>query len=95
MNSEFIDLIDIANKPQDVAIDFYKIGYFGDKSTIGIRGIKPKNGTSFGYSYLPIDLIGDFKLTPGIDYIMAAKSKQQINKMLDGHIKNDRALTIF
>ena len=66
ISSEFIDLINIPNKPQDVAIDFHDIGYFGDKNTTGVRGIKPKNGTSFGYSYLTIDLIGDFKLTPDI-----------------------------
>lgn len=48
---------------QDVAIDFHDIPYYGEKNTSGIRGIKPKNGTSWGYSFCSLDIIGETKLT--------------------------------
>jgi len=48
---------------QDAAIDFHDIPYYGNKNTPGIRGIKPKNGTSWGYSYCSLDIIGEIKLT--------------------------------
>lgn len=64
MNSEFIDVVNISDSPQDIAIDFHNVQYYGDKNTKGVViGIQPKNGTSGGYSYLTADLVGDCKLT--------------------------------
>lgn len=48
LNSVFLELLDIPNTPQDFAIDFHDEGYYGDKNADGVRGIKAKNGTSWG-----------------------------------------------
>jgi hypothetical protein len=48
LNSVFLPLLKIPNTPQDFAIDFHNEGYYGDKNTKGVRGIQPKNGTSWG-----------------------------------------------
>ncbi|PXF54370.1 MAG: ISH3 family transposase, partial [Candidatus Methanogaster sp.] len=44
MNSEFIDMVNISDSPQDIAIDFHNVPYYGDKNTKGVVGIQPKNG---------------------------------------------------
>ena len=41
-----IALTGMPNEPVDVIIDFYEIGYYGDKNDPGVKGIKLKNGTS-------------------------------------------------
>jgi hypothetical protein len=48
MNSEFIDMVNISDSPQDIAIDFHNIQYYGDKNTKGVVGIQPKNGNVVG-----------------------------------------------
>lgn len=63
INSELIDLANLKGTFHDVAIDFHDIPYYGDKNTPGIRGIKPKNGTSWGFSFCSMDIIGETKLT--------------------------------
>ena len=63
INNEIIHLANLKGTNQDVAIDFHDIPYYGDKDTPGVRGIKPKNGTSWGYSFCSLDIIGDIKLT--------------------------------
>jgi len=63
INSESIKTVNIDRTSQKVAIDFHDIAYYGDKNTKGVRGIKPKNGTSWGYSFLTADVVGDCKLT--------------------------------
>ncbi len=63
INNEINQLANLKGTNQDVAIDFHDIPYYGDKDTPGIRGIKPKNGTSWGYSFCSLDIIGDIKLT--------------------------------
>lgn len=63
INTEIIQHANIKGTYQDAAIDFHDIPYYGDKNTTGIRGIKPKNGTSWGYSFCSLDIIGDIKLT--------------------------------
>ena len=70
MNEEFLDKQRIPDTPQDVAIDFHDCPYYGDKNEAGVRGMKPKNGTSWGYSYLTLDMVGDFKQTLDIMNIM-------------------------
>jgi len=56
-------VIGIPDEPVDVAVDFHDIGYYGDKNDKGVRGIKPKNGTSWGHSFFTIDLLWEPKLT--------------------------------
>jgi len=63
INTEIIKHTNLKGTYQDAAIDFHDIPYYGDKNTPGIRGIKPKNGTSWGYSFCSLDIIGDIKLT--------------------------------
>ncbi len=63
INTEIIKHTNLKGTYQDAAIDFHDIPYYGNKNTPGIRGIKPKNGTSWGYSFCSLDIIGDIKLT--------------------------------
>jgi len=84
INSEFLALTGIPDEPVDVAVDFHDKGYYGDKNDQGVRGIKPKNGTSWGYSYLTIDMLSEQKLTE-VDFIMAAKNNKRIKRMLEVH----------
>jgi hypothetical protein len=56
-------MLNLHGTTHDVAIDFHNIPYYGDKNTPGVRGIKAKNGTSWGYSFCTIDTIGSTKLT--------------------------------
>jgi hypothetical protein len=63
INVEITQLANLKGTYQDAAIDFHDIPYYGDKNTPGIRGIKPKNGTSWGYSFCSLDIIGEPKLT--------------------------------
>ena len=51
INNEIIHIANLKGTNQDAAIDFHDIPYYGDKDTPGVRGIKPKNGTSWGYSF--------------------------------------------
>ena len=63
INREIIQLARLKGTHQDAAIDFHDIPFYGDKNTPGIRGIKPKNGTSWGHSFCTLDIIGETKLT--------------------------------
>ncbi|MCX9026395.1 MAG: ISH3 family transposase [Candidatus Methanoperedens sp.] len=63
INTEIIKHTNLKGTYQDAAIDFHDIPYYGEINTSGIRGIKPKNGTSWGYSFCSLDIIGDIKLT--------------------------------
>lgn len=63
INTEIIELANLKGTSHDVAIDFHDIPFYGDKNTVGVRGIKPKNGTSWGFSFCSLDIIGDIKLT--------------------------------
>ena len=56
-------MMNIKNKVHDIAIDFHDKPYYGTKDTLCVRGIKPKNGTSWGYSFCTLDIIGSSKLT--------------------------------
>ena len=58
LNSVFLPLLKIPNTPQDFAIDFHNEGYYGDKNTKGVRGIQPKNRTSWGHVYFTLDWLG-------------------------------------
>ena len=63
MNSNLFKTMNIEGKVHDIAIDFHNIPFYGDENTPWIAGIKPKNGSSWGYSYCTLDIIGDIKLT--------------------------------
>ena len=58
LNSRFLPLLKIPKTPQDFAIDFHTEGYYGEKNAEGVRGIQPKNGTSWGHVYFTIDWLG-------------------------------------
>jgi hypothetical protein len=63
INCEVFRMIYLKNKVHDIAVDFHDISYYGTRDTPCIRGIKPKNGTSWGYSFCTLDIIGNSKLT--------------------------------
>ncbi len=70
INAEIIELANLKGTAHDIAIDFHDIPYYGDKNTSGVRGIKPKNGTSWGYSFCSVDIIGESKFTLDVIDIM-------------------------
>jgi hypothetical protein len=63
INTEIIELAHLSGTSHDIAIDFHDIPYYGEKNTCGVRGIKPKSGTCWGYSFCSLDIIGEPKLT--------------------------------
>ena len=63
INREIIRTMNLKNNVYDIAVDFHDIPYYGCRDTPCIRGIKPKNGTSWGYSFCTLDIIGNSKLT--------------------------------
>ena len=63
VNSEVLALTGMPDGPVYAAVDFHDKGYHGDKNDKGVRGIKPKNGTSCDHSFFTIDLLGMPKLT--------------------------------
>jgi hypothetical protein len=65
--------MELEGKVHDIAIDFHHIPFCGDKNTPLIRGMKPKNGTSWGFEYLTMDIIGENKLTLDVIPISALK----------------------
>ena len=71
INSGILALMGIPDTPVDVAVDFHDRGYYGDKNDAGVRGIKAKNGTSWGHSFFTIDMLWDPKLTLDIVNITA------------------------
>jgi hypothetical protein len=92
MNSEFIDMVNISNSPQDIAIDFHNVPYYGDKNTKGVVGIQPKNGTSWGYSYLTADLVGDCKLT--LDIVNLTALNKNYGTLIEGVINRINQLGV-
>ena len=92
MNSEFIDMVDISDSPQDIAIDFHNVPYYGDKNTKGVVGIQPKNGTSWGYSYLTADLVGDCKLT--LDIVNLTALNKNYRTLIEGIISRINQLGV-
>ncbi|VVB55766.1 Transposase DDE domain protein [uncultured archaeon] len=95
INTEIIQHVNLKGTYQDAAIDFHDIPYYGDKNTSGIRGIKPKNGTSWGYSFCSLDIIGDIKLTLDVidinglakNYSILMKSMMQRLKAMEINLR--------
>ena len=63
INNEIFEMMNLKNAVHDIAVDFHDKPYYGSRDTPCIRGIKPKNGTSWGYSFCTLDIIGNSKLT--------------------------------
>lgn len=63
INQSIVNTLNLQGTTHDVAIDFHDIPFYGNKNTPNVRGIKAKNGTSWGYSFCTIDIIGIHKLT--------------------------------
>ena len=78
INLEIFKMMELKGKVHDVAIDFHHVPFCGDKNTPLIRGMKPKNGTSWGYEYCTLDIIGDDKLTLDVIPISALKKDYSI-----------------
>ena len=78
INPEIFKMMELKGKVHDVAIDFHHVPFCSDKNTPLIRGMKPKNGTSWGYEYCTLDIIGDDKLTLDVIPISALKKDYSI-----------------
>jgi len=78
INLEIFKMMGLEGKVHDIAIDFHHVPFCGDKNTPLIRGMKPKDGTSWGYEYLTLDIIGDDKLTFDVIPISALKKDYSI-----------------
>ena len=78
INPEIFKMMELKGKVHDAAIDFHHVPFCGDKNTPLIRGMKPKNGTSWGYEYCTLDIIGDDKLTLDVIPISALKKDYSI-----------------
>jgi IS4 transposase len=92
VNSEILALIGIPDEAVDVAVDFHDIGYYGDKNDKEVRGIKPKNGTSWGHSFFTIDLLWKLKLTLDIVNITALSKDYAI--LLEGVVNRVREMGV-
>jgi hypothetical protein len=92
VNSEVLALTGILDEPVDVPVDFHDEGYYGDKDDKGVRGIKPKNGTSWGHSFFTIDLLWDPKLTLDIVNITGLNKDYAI--LLEGVVNRLKGMGI-
>lgn len=92
INSRIINNLDLKDTNQDIAIDFHDIPFYGDKNTKSIRGIKPKNGTSWGYSYCTLDIVGKHKLTLDICNINGLTKNYSI--LIESLVKNVQKMGI-
>ena len=96
MNNNIFKMMDLKNKVHDIAIDFHDIPFYGCRDTPCIRGIKPKTGTSWGYSFCTLDIIGNSKLTLDVidingltkDYQMKSVINQEITKSITDGIES-------
>jgi len=91
-NAEIIQLAGLRGTSHDAAIDFHDNPYYGDINTPGVRGIKPKNGTSWGHSYCTVDIIGDTKLTLDVIDINGLAKNYEI--LIDSLLKRVKAMEI-
>jgi len=93
VNSEILTLTSIPAEPVDVAVDFHDIEYYGDKNDKGIRGIKPKNGTSWGHSFFTIDMLWK-ELKPTLDIVNITGLNKDYAILLGGVVNRLRAMGI-
>ncbi len=92
VNAEILALTGIPDEPIDVAVDFHDIGYYGDKNDKGVRGIKPKNGTSWGHSFFTIDMLWNLKLT--LDIVEITGLNKDYAVLIEGVVNRVRAMGI-
>jgi len=90
LNSVFLELLKIPNTPQDFAIDFHNEGYYGDKNAEGVRGIQPKNGTSWGYVYFTLDWLGD--PTHTLDIVNVTGLNKDYAALVEGVVQRIRVM---
>ena len=85
INRDIVKTLNLRNTTHDIAIDFHDIPFYGDKNTHGVRGIKAKNGTPWGYSFCTVDIIGNIKLTLDVIDIngLTKNYKELIQSMLE------------
>jgi len=84
-NCAIIDNLSIRVSSQTLALDFHTIPYYGNIGTRGISGIQPKNGTSWGYSYLTTDIVGSIKQT--IDVVPLTGLNKDYSILIEGVIQ--------
>ncbi len=92
ITQDIVKMLNLKGTTQDVAIDFHDIPYYGDKNTSGVRGIKPKNGTSWGYSFCTIDTVGSIKLT--LDVIDINSLTKNYEVLIESLLKRVRKMGI-
>jgi IS4 transposase len=93
INREFLAITKIPATPQDAAADFHDVEYYGDRNTPEIRGIKPKNGTSWAHSFLTIDLIGAKKITLDVKNVNGLNKNYSV--LLNGILDHVRSMKII
>ncbi len=82
----------LENNIHDIAIDFHDISYYGDKNNSGIRGIKLKNGSSWGKSFCTLDIIGTSHLT--LDVIDINSLNKNYSLFIDFNYNNITCLKL-
>ena len=90
LNSVFLPLLKIPDTPQDFAIDFHNEGYYGDKNAKGVRGIQPKNGTSWGHVYFTLDWLGC--PTHTLDIVNITGLDKDYAALLEGVVRRIRTM---
>ncbi len=93
INTLLSDYSLISDTAQTLAIDFHNIPYYGSKSTKGISGIQPKNGTSWGHSYLTTDIVGSFN--QNIDVIQLTGLNKDYTILIEGILNRIRTRRII
>ena len=93
INSFLSDFSLIRNTAQILAIDFHNNPYYGSKNTRGISGIKHKNGTSWGHSYMTTDIVGSFNQT--IDVISLMGLNKDYSILIEGILNRIRSHLII
>jgi len=93
VTSEVLALTGMPEGPVDVAVDFHDKGYYGDKNDPGVRGIKPKNGTSWGYSFFTIDMLWE-ELKQTLDIVNITGLNKDYAILLEGVVNQLKAMGI-
>lgn len=92
LNSCILPQLNIPDTPQNFAIDFHNEGYYGDKNAEGVRGIKAKNGTSWGHVYFSIDWLGSPAHT--LDIVNVTGLEKDYAALVEGVVRRIRALEL-
>jgi hypothetical protein len=93
LNSRLLPLLKIPDTPQNFAIDFHNEGYYGDKNAEGVRGIQPKNGTSWGHVYFSIDWLGSPAHT--LDIVNVTGLEKDYAALVEGVVRRIRVVGLL